>query len=50
MMIQGCNWDQELHRLIGNQEEGSEMIVLDGPLVPFNSYDRRLVDRSLRVI
>ncbi|OAE30486.1 hypothetical protein AXG93_3902s1030 [Marchantia polymorpha subsp. ruderalis] len=43
MMIQGCNWDQELHRLIGNQEEGSEMIVLDGPLVPFNSYDRRML-------
>ncbi|KAG6541300.1 hypothetical protein Mapa_017353 [Marchantia paleacea] len=43
MMIQGCNWDQELHRLIGNQEEGSETIVLDGPLVTFNSYDRRML-------
>ncbi|KAL2623530.1 hypothetical protein R1flu_003735 [Riccia fluitans] len=43
MMNQECNWDQELQRLLCDQGKGPEMIVIEGPLVPFNSYDRRML-------
>ncbi|KAL3690645.1 hypothetical protein R1sor_004296 [Riccia sorocarpa] len=43
MMSQECNWEQELQRLICDQGKGPEMIVMEGPLVPFNSYDRRML-------
>ncbi|CAM6090320.1 unnamed protein product [Calypogeia fissa] len=44
MINQGRNWDHELQRLLDNNEQGSpSMVVLDGPLVPFNSYDRRML-------
>ncbi|CAM6096420.1 unnamed protein product [Calypogeia fissa] len=44
MINEGRNWDHELQRLLANNEQGSpSMVVLDGPLVPFNSYDRRML-------
>lgn len=42
MVNQGRNWDHELQRLLADNDQGCPtMVVLDGPLVLFNSYDLR---------
>lgn len=46
MVTQDRDWQQELQRLTGptdNDEGKPTMVVMDGPLVPYNSFDRRLV-------